>query len=118
MKLFLAAPWSGLPSALTALLPQASRLQRKGGVRSELALPDHSDRPFFAWSFLALEVGSFKANWLFGLNGIKWDALGGRTSCASRPSASNRIIKISASIATTYGSKRPNSDGPKLHLFL
>jgi hypothetical protein len=60
MKLFLAAPWSGLPSALTALLPQASRLQRKGGVRSELALPDHSDRPFFAWSFLALEVGFFQ----------------------------------------------------------
>jgi hypothetical protein len=26
MKLFLAAPWSGLPSALTALIPQASRL--------------------------------------------------------------------------------------------
>jgi hypothetical protein len=42
-----------------------------------------------------------KANWLFGLNGIKREALDGRTSCASRLSASSRIIKISASIATT-----------------
>jgi hypothetical protein len=49
-----------------------------------------------------------QASWLFGLIGIKRDALDG--SCESRLSASNRIIKISASIVTTFGSKRPNSD--------
>jgi hypothetical protein len=42
-----------------------------------------------------------KANWLFALNGIKRDVLDGRTSRPSRASVSNRIIKISASIATT-----------------
>jgi hypothetical protein len=50
---------------------------------------------------------SLKANWLFGLNGIRQDPLDGRTSCAILLSASNRNIKISASIATTYGSNRP-----------
>jgi hypothetical protein len=59
-----------------------------------------------------------KANWLIGLNGIKGDALAGKASCASRLSASNRIIKISASIATTFGSKRPNSDVDTVYLSL
>jgi hypothetical protein len=53
---------------------------------------------------------SLKANLLFGLNSIWRDALDGRTSCASLLSASNRSIKISASIATTFGLKRPKSD--------
>jgi hypothetical protein len=54
--------------------------------------------------------GSLKANWLFALNGLRRDALDGGTSCASRLSASNRSIKISASIATTFGLKPLKSD--------
>jgi hypothetical protein len=40
-------------------------------------------------------------NLLLGLNGIKRDVLDGRTSRPTPASVSNRIIKISASIATT-----------------
>jgi hypothetical protein len=45
---------------------------------------------------------SLKANWLFGLNGMKLDLLDGKTSSTSRAFASDRTIKISASIATTF----------------
>jgi hypothetical protein len=58
-----------------------------------------------------------KTNWLLALNGTKRDVLGGRTS-TNRASASNRTIKISASIATTLGSKQPNSDAHTVRLFL
>jgi hypothetical protein len=52
-----------------------------------------------------------KANWLFGLNGMKLDVLDGRTSCTCRACASTRTIKISASIATTvFGSSRTRVD--------
>jgi hypothetical protein len=50
---------------------------------------------------------SLKTNWLLGLNGMKRDVLDGRTSSTSRARASDRTIKISASIATTiFGSSR------------
>jgi hypothetical protein len=54
---------------------------------------------------------SLKTNWLrLGLNGMKRDVLDGRTSSTSRACASDRTIKISASIATTIFSIKPNSD--------
>ena len=56
--------------------------------------------------------------WLLGLIGMKLDVLDGRPPCTRTSlSASNRTIKISASIATTLGSKRPNSDLIALDLF-
>ncbi len=61
---------------------------------------------------------SLKTNWPLGLNGMKRDVLDGRHSSTSRASASNRTIKISASIATTFGSKRPNSDVQTVYLSL
>jgi hypothetical protein len=41
---------------------------------------------------------------------MKRDVLDGRTSSTNRASASDRTIKISASIATTFWIKQPNSD--------
>jgi hypothetical protein len=41
---------------------------------------------------------------------MKWDALDGRTSSTNRAFASDRTMKISASIATTFWIKQPNSD--------
>jgi hypothetical protein len=43
---------------------------------------------------------------------MKADLLDGRTSSISRASASDRTIKISASIVTTLGSQRCNNDRP------
>ena len=71
-------------------------------TQTALLLPDHSDGPLFTWSFVALEVRFLEAHSLLALNGTKRDVLGGRTS-TNRASASNRTIKISASIATTLG---------------
>ena len=51
---------------------------------------------------LALRSVSLKVNWGLGLNGMNWDALDGRTSSTNRAFASDRTIKISASIATTF----------------
>jgi hypothetical protein len=62
-----------------------------------------------AWSVLSLD--RFREDKLVTeRNGIKRDMLDGRTSSTNRTSASNRSIKISASIATTFGSKRPKND--------
>jgi hypothetical protein len=41
---------------------------------------------------------------------MKLDVLDGRTSSTNRAFASNRTMKISASIATTFWTKQPNSD--------
>ena len=58
-----------------------------------------------------------KTNWLLGLNGMKLDVLDGRTSFANRAFASDRTMKISASIATTFWIKQPNSDADTVDLF-
>jgi hypothetical protein len=46
------------------------------------------------------------------------DVLDGAISSGTRAAASNRIIKIFASIATTFGSKQPNSDSGTVYLSL
>ena len=54
---------------------------------------------------------SLKPRLLFGLNGMKWTcSTAGLSAQETSLSASNRTIKISASIAITFGSKQPNSD--------
>ena len=45
---------------------------------------------------------SLKTNWPLGPNGMKGDVLDGRMSSTNLASASDRTIKISASIATTF----------------
>jgi len=47
-----------------------------------------------------------KVNWVLGLNGMKLEVLDGRTSSTNRALASDRTIKISDSMATTF---EPNS---------
>jgi hypothetical protein len=50
---------------------------------------------------------------------MKQDVLDGRTLSTSRTSASDRTIKISASIATTFSDrKQPNSDADRVDLSL
>jgi hypothetical protein len=49
---------------------------------------------------------------------MKWDVLDGRTSSTNRAFASNRSIKISASIATTFRIKQPKSDAVTVDLSL
>jgi hypothetical protein len=49
---------------------------------------------------------------------MKRDVLDGRTSSTNRAFASDRTMKISASIATTFGSKQPNSDAIGVDLSL
>jgi len=65
-----------------------------------------------------LRSGCLKENRLLGLKGTKTDVLDGRTSSTNRAFASNRSIKISASIATTFRIKQPNSDVVTLDLSL
>jgi hypothetical protein len=48
---------------------------------------------------------------------MNWDALDGRTYSTNRAFASDRTIKISASIATTFWIKQPNSDACTVDLF-
>lgn len=63
-----------------------------------------------------LRSSCLKTNWL---NGMKQDVLDGRTLSTSRTSASDRTIKISASIATTFSDrKQPNGDAGRVDLFL
>jgi hypothetical protein len=45
---------------------------------------------------------SLQIGWRLGLNGMKGDLLDGSMSSTNRASASDRTIKISASIATTF----------------
>jgi hypothetical protein len=47
---------------------------------------------------------------------MNWDTLDGRTSSTNRAFASDRTIKISASIATTFWTKRLNSGACRLDL--
>jgi hypothetical protein len=47
-----------------------------------------------------------KVNWVLGLNGMNQDVLDGSTSSTDRAFASDRTIKISDSIATTFGSEQ------------
>jgi hypothetical protein len=48
---------------------------------------------------------------------MKLDVLDGRTSSTNRAFASDRTIKISASIATTFWIKQPNNDAMTIDLF-
>jgi hypothetical protein len=57
-----------------------------------------------------------KVNWVLGLSGTNWDALDARTSSTNRAFASDRTIKISASIATTFWIKQPHSDAFRVDL--
>jgi hypothetical protein len=98
-------------------------LERLGAIqqlrpRGPLSAAVHSGRLLFVWSFLALEVRLLENEWAIGLNGMKRDALEGMTSSTRRTSASNRTMKISASIATFFESTRPNSDANSVRLFL
>jgi hypothetical protein len=74
----------------------------------------NSDPPLFSYrnsptcrsalgASLALRSVSLKVNWVLGLNGMKRDLLDGMASSTDRAFASNRSIKISASIATRAG---------------
>jgi hypothetical protein len=62
-----------------------------------------------------LGSASLKTKWPHALNGMNGDLLDGRTSSTNRASASDFTIKISASIATTLGSK-PNSHSRMVEL--
>jgi hypothetical protein len=59
-----------------------------------------------------------KVNWVLGLNGMNWDVLDGRTSSTNRAFASDRTIKISDSMATTFGPEQLNSDASRVDLSL
>ena len=48
-------------------------------------------------------------NWLLGLKGMNREVLDGTVSFNARAAASNRTMKISASIATTFRSRQPNT---------
>jgi hypothetical protein len=71
-----------------------------------LLYPDQSDSRLFACRFRPVVVRFFESELALRVKGIRGDALEGRTSCARRLPASNRNIKISASIATTFGLSR------------
>jgi hypothetical protein len=49
---------------------------------------------------------------------MNWDVLDGRTSSTNRAFASDRTIKISDSIATTFGPEQLNSDVSRVDLSL
>jgi hypothetical protein len=49
---------------------------------------------------------------------MNWDVLDGRTSSTNRAFASERTIKISDSIATTFGPEQLNSDACRVDLSL